>query len=95
MGTEFSCRDALRQIGGQVFAELLGIPITKLGQQNVAREVGSYFNEFYRQKPIFDPSTEGSLIGAQADGKWVRMIPSEKPQAVKDPKPRVFCFCCI
>ena len=24
------------------FAELLGIPVTKLGQQNVAREVGSY-----------------------------------------------------
>ena len=45
------------------FAELLGIPVTKLGQQNVAREVGSYFTEFYRQKPIFDPATEGSLTG--------------------------------
>ncbi|MCD6122117.1 MAG: hypothetical protein J7K04_09800 [Spirochaetales bacterium] len=70
------------------FAELLGIPVTKLGQQNVAREVGSYFAEFYRQKPIFDPSTEGSLIGVQADGKGVRMIGSEKPQALKDRKPR-------
>jgi len=69
-------------------AELLGIPVTKLGQQNVAREVGSYFTEFYRQKPIFDPATEGSFLGVQADGKGVRMIPSEKPQAVKDPKAR-------
>ncbi len=63
------------------FAELLGIPVTKLGQQNVAREVGRYFTEFYRQKPVFDPATEGSLIGVQADGKGVRMIGSEKPQA--------------
>lgn len=70
------------------FAELLDIPVTKLGQQNVAREVGSYFTEFYRQKPIFDPATEGSVLGVQADGKGVRMIASEKPQAVKDPKPR-------
>jgi len=70
------------------FAELLDIPVTKLGQQNVAREVGSYFTEFYRQKPVFDPVSEGSIIGVQADGKGVRMIASEKPQAVKDPKPR-------
>jgi hypothetical protein len=70
------------------FAELLGIPVTKLGQQNVAREVGRYFTEFYRQKPVFDPETEGSLIGVQADGKGVRMIPSEKPQASKGAKPR-------
>ncbi len=70
------------------FAELLGIPVTKLGQQNVAREVGRYFTEFYRQKPVFDPATEGSLIGVQADGKGVRMIPSEKPQVGKDAKPR-------
>lgn len=71
------------------FAELLGIPVTKLGQQNVAREVGRYFTEFYRQKSVFDPATEGSILGVQADGKGVRMIGSEKPQAVsKDRKPR-------
>jgi hypothetical protein len=71
------------------FSELLGIPVTKLGQQNVAREVGRYFTEFYQQKPVFDPATEGSIIGVQADGKGVRMIASEKPQAVmKDAKPR-------
>lgn len=54
----------------------------------MAREVGSYFTEFYRQKPAFDLATEGSIIGVQADGKGVRMIASEKPQGSKEPKAR-------
>lgn len=71
------------------FAELLQIPVSKLGQQTVAREAGAVFTEFYRQKPPFDPETEGSLLGVQADGKGVRMIGREKPAVTqKEPKAR-------
>ena len=70
------------------FAELLDIPVSKLGQQNVAREAGLYFSEFYRQKPAFDPVTEGSVIGVEADCKGVRMISSEKPEKGKEQKAR-------
>ncbi len=70
------------------FAELLHIPVSKLGQQNVAREVGCYFSEFYRQKPPFDPLTEGSVTGVEADCKGVRMISSEKPKQSKEQKAR-------
>ena len=72
----------------QRVAQLLGISVSKLGQESVAREAGGYFAEFYRQKPIFAPETEGSHIGVQADGKGVRMISSEKPENGKEEKAR-------
>lgn len=72
----------------QRVARLLGIPVSKLGQENVAREAGAHFAEFYRQKPIFAAETEGSVIGVQADGKGVRMISSEKPEKGKEEKAR-------
>lgn len=62
------------------FTKILGIPISKLGQESVAREAGVKFDAFYRQKPAFDEKTEGSHIGIAADGKGVRMIASEKPK---------------
>jgi hypothetical protein len=70
------------------FAELLGIPVSKLGQETVAREAGGYFTEFYGQKAPFDPATEGSMIGVEADCKGVRMISSEKPDMSKEQKAR-------
>jgi hypothetical protein len=70
------------------FSELLHIPVSKLGQQNIARQAGSYFGEFYRWKPAFDPLTEGSVIGVEADCKGVRMISSEKPEKSKEQKAR-------
>lgn len=69
-------------------SELLGIPVSKLGQENIAREAGRYFTEFYRQKAPFDPATEGRVIGLQADCKGVRMISSEKPEQGKEQKAR-------
>jgi hypothetical protein len=62
-------------------SKIFGIPVTKLGQENVAREAGGKFDDFYQQNPVIDQTTEGSHIGIEADGKGVRMIPSEKPQA--------------
>jgi len=62
---------------------ILGIPVSKLGQELVAREAGKKFDDFYRQKPAFDEKTEGSHIGIEADGKGVRMIASEKPENVE------------
>ena len=70
------------------FAELLDIPVSKLGQETVAREAGGYFTEFYRQKAPFDPATEGSVIGVQADCKGIRMISAEKPEKGKEQKAR-------
>jgi hypothetical protein len=70
------------------FAELLDIPVSKLGQQKVAREAGKYFTEFYRQKAPFNPVTEGSVIGLEGDCKGVRMISSEKPEKGKEQKAR-------
>ncbi len=70
------------------FTELLGIPVSKLGQETVAREAGGYFTEFYGQKAPFDPATEGSMIGVEADCKGVRMISSEKPDMSKEQKAR-------
>lgn len=62
------------------YSKLLGIPVSKLGQENVAREAGVKFDDFYRQKPAVDEKTEGSHICIQGDGKGVRMIASEKPK---------------
>lgn len=62
------------------FNKILGIPVSKLGQECVAREAGVKFDDFYQQKPAFDEKTEGSHIGIEADGKGVRMIASEKPE---------------
>lgn len=61
--------------------KILGIPVSKLGQESVAREAGGKFDDFYRQKASYDEKTEGTHIGIEADGKGVRMIPSEKPEA--------------
>jgi len=70
------------------FSNLLRIPVSKLGQESVAREAGVKFDDFYRQKPAFDEQTEGSHIGIEADGKGVRMIASEKPETAEaQPKP--------
>ena len=62
------------------YSKLLGIPVSKLGQEHVAREAGVKFDAFYRQKPAVDEKTEGSHICVQGDGKGVRMIASEKPK---------------
>ena len=62
------------------FSNILGIPVSKLGQQSVAREAGVKFDDFYRKRPAFDEQTEGSHIGVEADAKGVRMIASEKPE---------------
>jgi hypothetical protein len=67
----------------QRIAKILGIPVSKLGQENVAREAGGKFDDFYHQKPAVDQTTEGSHIGIEADGKGVRMISSEKPEATE------------
>jgi hypothetical protein len=65
------------------FSKILGIPVSKLGQQCVAREAGVKFDAYYRQKPTFEEKTEGSHIGMEVDGKGVRMIASEKPEATE------------
>lgn len=67
------------------FSKIFGIPVSKLGQEHVAREAGVKFDAFYRQKPAFDEKTEGTHIGLEADGKGVRMIASEKPE-IKEAK---------
>lgn len=69
------------------FSNLLGIPVTKLGQEYVAREAGVKFDAFYRQKKPFDEATEGTHIGLESDGKGVRMIASEKPAEAAKHKP--------
>lgn len=72
------------------YVELLNIPVSKLGQENVALESGDAFDEFYQQKPPFDPEIEGDILGVEADGKGVRMIPSERQESTEEkrPKPR-------
>jgi hypothetical protein len=63
-------------------SKIFNISLSKLGQENVAREVGIKFDDFNKQKPPFDQQTEGAYIGIEADGKGVRMIASEKPENV-------------
>jgi len=65
------------------FSNILGIPVSKLGQESVAREAGVKFDDFYRQKAPFDKDTEGTHIGIEVDGKGVRMIASEKPETTE------------
>jgi len=74
--TEEPFEKAVERIG-----KILGIPVSKLGQECVARESGLKFDDFYRQKVPYDEKTEGTHIGIEADGKGVRMIASEKPEA--------------
>lgn len=61
-------------------SKLLGIPVSKRGQETVAREAGKKFDDYYEQKPPFDPATEGSHIGIETDCKGVRMVTAEKPE---------------
>lgn len=61
-------------------AKIFGIPVSKLGQENVAREAATKFDDFYKQKAPFEEKTEGTHIGIEADGKGVRMIAAEKPE---------------
>ena len=72
------------------YTELLTIPVSKLGQENVAREISVAFNAFYQQKPPFDFEIEGDIIGVEADGKGVRMISSEREENTEEkiPGPR-------
>jgi len=79
MITEEPFEKAVERIG-----KILGIPVSKLGQESVARESGLKFDDFYRQKAPYDEKTEGSHIGIEADGKGVRMIAAEKPEATED-----------
>jgi len=65
------------------FSKILGIAVSKLGQQSVAREAGVKFDDFYRKRPAVDEQTEGSHIGVEVDAKGVRMITSEKPQTAE------------
>jgi len=65
------------------FSKILGIPVSKLGQESVAKEAGAKFDAFYQQKATFDEKTEGSHICIQADGKGVRMVSSEKPETAE------------
>lgn len=68
-------------------SELLGLPIWKRGQEEVAREVASNSEAFYRQ--LAAPDDEGPVFCAQADGKGVRMVPAEKPAPAAESPPTV------
>ena len=57
--------------------ELLGLPIWKRGQEQVAREAAGNVDPFYQALPT--PEGEGPVLCVQADGKGVRMVPAEKP----------------
>ena len=64
---------------------LLGIPIWKRGQEVVAREVAGAVNAFYQEQAVTED--EGPFLCAQADGKGVRMVPAEQPEATEAPEP--------
>jgi len=68
-------------------SELLGLPVWKRGQEQVARETATSVDAFYRQ--LEAPKDEGPVFCAQADGKGVRMVPSEKPTSVESEAPVV------
>jgi hypothetical protein len=64
-------------------SELLGIPIWKRGQEEIAREVTGKVKQFYEEKEPPDPETEGSVLCVTADCKGVGMVPSERPENPK------------
>ncbi|MCK6472710.1 MAG: ISKra4 family transposase [Planctomycetes bacterium] len=68
-------------------SELLGLPLWKRGQEQIARETATNVDDFYRQ--LDAPEDEGSVFCAQADGKGVRMVPSEKPMSAEAEAPVV------
>lgn len=70
-------------------SELLDIAVWKRGQEDALRARTVDIDEYYRQKPPPDPTTEGEVICVTADCKGVRMVPSEKPEQGKpDTQPK-------
>lgn len=46
--------------------------------QRIGKSVSSHVDDFNAQTPAPDPETEGSHLGISADGKGIRMLPSER-----------------
>ena len=79
--TEGSYDEALR-----VMAEFFGLPLNKRIQEKLTRQASALRDEFYQEKKPFEVGEEGEVIGVSADGKGVRMVPTEKPEAESEAK---------
>ena len=71
---EKSYDEAIEDIG-----ELLDLPLPKRTQEQITREASEVVSSFYEEKSAPPPEKEGSVIGVEADGKGIRMIPVEQP----------------
>jgi hypothetical protein len=72
---------------------MFGLPLWKRGQEELSQEVAIDVEQFYREQPLFEETTEGSLIVATTDCKGVIMVPRERSEptqakAKEQPKAR-------
>lgn len=77
--TEGAYDEALR-----VMDEFFGLSLNKRIQEKLTRQASALRDEFYQEKKPFDVGEEGEFIGVSADGKGVRMVPTQKPEAKAD-----------
>ena len=61
----------------QVLTRLLGVTVPELALETQVTEYSQTVKAFYRQRPRFLRTEEGSLLVAQADGKGVPMVRRE------------------
>jgi hypothetical protein len=59
---------------------MFGLKLWKKGQEELSREVTVDVDQFYKELPLIDEKTEGSLIVATTDCKGVVMVPGERSE---------------
>jgi len=69
--------------------QFLNLRLPKRTHEQITHEASEYVPTFYEEKKPPESETEGRFIGVEADGKGIRMIPSDQPKKTEEEtKPR-------
>lgn len=64
--------------------DLLGLQLPKRTHEQITEEASGEVVAFYEERQAPPVETEGAVIGAQADGKGVRMVRADQPEQGRD-----------
>lgn len=63
--------------------EILGLELHKQGQEQATKSSSSSVQQYYSERDVIDPATEGEVLIATSDCKGVPMVPSQRPDKPK------------
>ena len=69
--------------------ELFHLTLPKRTQEEITRDASKEVLSFNQEKTLPPPKTEGSVIGVEADGKGIRMAPTDQPSEGGEEEPKV------